>query len=314
MAELIITRGLPASGKSTWARKWVGEDPAERARVNRDDLRFNLYGTARPTHRQETAIGAVQQAAVRALLAAGRSVVVDDMHLRARYVSAWVELAAQAGAGFAVQDFTDVPVPECIRRDEERAARGDRAVGAQVIRELYTRYLASGRGLPASALVPKARSGAAGEPAAGPLYRPDPALPVAWLVDIDGTLALMGTAAGARTPFEWHRVGEDAPNPAVVDLVRALSAGAAIVVMSGRDESCRPQTEKWLAGNDVPCSGLFMRPAGDSRKDAIVKRELFDQHVARRWAVRGVIDDRRQVVEMWRAMGLMCAQVAPGDF
>jgi len=312
MTELIITRGLPASGKSTWARTWVDEDPAERARVNRDDLRSNLYGTARPTHRQESAIGVVQQAAVRALLAVGRSVVVDDMHLRARYVSAWVELAAQAGAEFAVHDFTDVPLEECVRRDAERAARGDRAVGEDVIRDLQLRFLASGRGLPASALVPKRASEASGD--AGPAYQPDPELPVAWLVDIDGTLALMATTAGARSPFEWHRVGEDAPNPAVVDLVRSLDAAAAIVVMSGRDESCRALTEQWLARHQVPYAGLFMRPAGDSRKDSIVKRELFDRHVADRWAVRGVIDDRRQVVEMWRAMGLMCAQVAPGDF
>lgn len=146
------------------------------------------------------------------------------------------------------------------------------------------------------------------------MYVPDPELPVAWLVDVDGTLALMATSDGARTPFEWHRVGEDAPNPAVVDLVRALDANAAIVVMSGRDESCRTLTEQWLAKHEVPYDGLFMRPAGDTRQDAIVKRELFDRHVADRWAVRGVIDDRRQVVEMWRAMGLMCAQVAPGDF
>jgi len=311
MAELIITRGLPASGKSTWARTWVADEPLARARVNRDDLRANLYGTARPVHQQESAISVAQQAAVRALLTAGRSVVVDDMHLRARYVSAWVELAAAANAGFGVQDFTDVPVQECIRRDDERAARGDRAVGATVIQELHDRFLASGRGLPAAALVPKPT--AAGV-APGAAYRPDPALPGAWLVDVDGTLALMGTAAGARGPFEWHRVGEDAPNPAVVDLVRALAATAAIVVMSGRDETCRAQTEDWLARHEVPYQALLMRRAGDSRKDSIVKRELFDREVAARWAVRGVIDDRRQVVEMWRAIGLMCAQVAPGDF
>jgi predicted kinase len=309
MAELMITRGLPASGKSTWARQWVAEDPAMRARVNRDDLRSNLYGTARPTHQQESAISVVQQAAVRALLAAGRSVVVDDMHLRARYVSNWVAVAASAGAGFGLQDFTDVPVEECIRRDAERGARGDRAVGEEVIRELHGRFLASGRGLPASALVPKPDA-----TAAAARYRPDPQLPAAWLVDIDGTLALMGTAVGGRGPFDWHRVGEDQPNPAVVDLVRALDAKAAIVVMSGRDESCRGLTEAWLARYEVPYDALFMRPTGDSRKDSIVKRELFDQHVAPRWAVQGVIDDRRQVVEMWRALGLMCAQVAPGDF
>jgi hypothetical protein len=57
-----------------------------------------------------------------------------------------------------------------------------------------------------------------------------------------------------------------------------------------------------------------MRPAADSRKDSIVKAELFWEHVAPHWNVRGVIDDRDQVVAMWRALGLMCAQVAPGDF
>jgi predicted kinase len=309
MAELVITRGLPASGKSTWAREWVAGDPVGRARVNRDDLRLNLYGTARPTHQQESAIGVAQQAAVSALLVAGRSVVVDDMHLRARYVSAWVAVAAEVGATFAVQDFTGVPVEECVRRDAERGARGDRAVGAEVIRDLFARFLAGGRGLPASVLVPKQA-----QPGAATAYVPDLSLPAAWLVDVDGTLALMSTAKGGRSPFEWHRVGEDAPNPAVVDLVRALASAAAIVVMSGRDESCRDLTEKWLTANGVPYQALFMRLAGDVRKDAIVKRELFEAQVAPRWAVRGVIDDRRQVVEMWRGIGLMCAQVAPGDF
>jgi predicted kinase len=309
MAELVITRGLPASGKSTWAREWVAADPQGRARVNRDDLRANLYGAARVSNSQELAITAVQQAAVSALLGAGRSVVVDDMHLRARYVTAWATLSAQASAGFAVQDFTDVDVEECVRRDAERAARGERAVGAEPIRDLYLRFVASGRGLPASALVPKSTAADS-----GPRYQPDLSLPVAWLVDIDGTLALMSTEPGARSPFEWQRVGEDVPNPAVVELVQALAANAEIVVMSGRDESCRALTETWLAANDVPCQALFMRPAGDSRRDSIVKRELFDGQVAPKWAVRGVIDDRRQVVEMWRGIGLMCAQVAPGDF
>jgi predicted kinase len=313
MAELVITRGLPASGKSTWAREWVLGDPEGRIRVNRDDLRANFYGITRPSHPQESAISVAQQATVTALLAIGRSVVVDDMHLRARYVTGWATLAAASGAGFAVQDFTDVPVEECVRRDVERAARGDRAVGEKVIRELFTRYLASGRGLPASALVPKSAANR-GPENWGPAYRPDPVLPAAWLVDIDGTLALMSTLAGGRGPYDWHRVGEDAPNPAVVELVRSLHSAATIVVMSGRDESCRELTEKWLATHQVPHEALFMRPAGDQRKDSIVKRELFEQNVAPRWAVRGVIDDRRQVVEMWRGLGLMCAQVAPGDF
>jgi hypothetical protein len=33
-----------ASGKSTWARAWVGEDPKRRAEVNRDQLREMMHG------------------------------------------------------------------------------------------------------------------------------------------------------------------------------------------------------------------------------------------------------------------------------
>lgn len=40
MSKIIVTRGLPASGKSTWAKAWVAADPANRVRVNRDAIRW----------------------------------------------------------------------------------------------------------------------------------------------------------------------------------------------------------------------------------------------------------------------------------
>jgi hypothetical protein len=146
------------------------------------------------------------------------------------------------------------------------------------------------------------------------LYTPDLTLSPAWIVDVDGTLALRREGPDARSPYDWHRVGEDAPNRPVVELVAALAEQAAIVVMSGRDECCRSDTEAWLTMHVPGWTELHMRPAGDMRKDAVVKRELFETRVAGRWNVLGVIDDRAQVVAMWRGMGLMCAQVAPGDF
>jgi hypothetical protein len=57
-----------------------------------------------------------------------------------------------------------------------------------------------------------------------------------------------------------------------------------------------------------------MRAAGDSRRDSIVKREIFDDRIRQVWHVKGVLDDRDQVVRMWRDLGLTCVQVAPGDF
>ncbi|AEV88347.1 5'-hydroxyl kinase [Actinoplanes sp. SE50] len=298
MTRLLITRGLPASGKTTFARKL---QPGV-VRVNRDDLRRMLHGERLFTQWSESQVTHAQRAAVEALLRARASVIVDDTNLRARVVREWAELAVRYGASFEVHDFTDVPLAECVRRDAGRPEQ-DR-VGADVIRRMHERYLA-GRNVPLP--VPFVDPGGPGV-----VYAPDPELPPVVLVDIDGTVALMT----GRSPFEWHRVGEDEPNPAVITAVRAMhAAGHAIVFCSGRDEVCRAETEAWLElFVDVPYEGLFLRPEGDSRKDAVVKREIFDTEIRDRWRVVGVFDDRQQVVRMWRALGLTVFQVAEGDF
>lgn len=304
MATLTITRGLPASGKTTYARAWVAQDPSSRVRVNRDDLRLSMFGAPFLDYALEAVVSTAQRAQVEALLRAGRDVIVDDTNLRAKYARAWADLAAACGARFQWADFP-IPLDVCLARDAAR----DRPVGEQVIRGMHDRYLAAGHGFAPVTTTDTAQD-------SGSLYIPDPILPPAWVVDVDGTLALRreGSWPCARSPFDWHRVGEDAPNRPVVELVTALADHAAIVVMSGRDECCRPDTEAWLTLHVPGWTELHMRPAGDRRRDAVVKRELFETRVAPRWHVVGVIDDRASVVKMWRSMGLMCAQVAPGDF
>ena len=298
MTRLLITRGLPASGKTTFARKLQPDV----VRVNRDDLRRMLHGRRLFTQHAEAQVTHAQRASVEALLRVRASVVVDDTNLRAKTVREWAEMAARFGASFEVHDFTDVPVDECVRRDGDRA--DDDRVGEDAIRRMHSRYLA-GKNLPLP--VPFVDRGGPGV-----VYRPDPELPAAVLVDIDGTVALMA----GRSPYDWGRVGEDEPNPAVITAVRAMhAAGHAIVFCSGRDEVCRAETEAWLdLFVGVPYEGLFMRPEGDSRKDSIVKREIFDRAVKDRWRIVGVFDDRQQVVRMWRQLGLTVFQVAEGDF
>lgn len=304
MPELVITRGLPASGKTTWAREWVAQDPTARGRANRDDLRASMFGQDRLDYAGEQAITAAQVAIVRSALTAGRSVVVDDTNLRLKFARAWADLARDVGAKFLVQDFLAVPVETCIERDTLRFDKGERHVGETAIRALHMKFL-NGRGLPEVTASDAAPSDVA-------TYTPGAGLPDAWLVDIDGTLALMHD--GGRGPFEWDRVGEDQPNPAVIRLTTAIANQMSVIIMSGRDEICREATTEWLHANGIVFDELHMRPAGDFRRDSVVKAELFARYVAPHWAVQGVLDDRQQVVDMWRAMGLMCAQVAPGDF
>ncbi len=130
------------------------------------------------------------------------------------------------------------------------------------------------------------------------------------ICDLDGTIALMGE----RGPFEWHRVSEDVPNPAVIDLMRRYYDDHSIMIVSGRSDECHIKTLAWLARHEVPYDHLFMRHAGDFRKDAVLKREIYDRHIAGRYEVAFCLDDRNQSVAFWRELGLVCFQVALGDF
>jgi predicted kinase len=301
MATLHITRGLPGSGKTYWAGQWTADDTENRVRVNRDDLRSMLDDGRWIKGVTEGRLLAARDAAVLALLRRGVDVVCDDTNLPSYAVRSLAKLAQQAGAELEVHDFTDTPLETCIARD----ARRDRTVGEDVIRDLHNRFV-RGKSYPLS--MPEGRADAA----APERYEPKPGARKAVLVDIDGTVALMGD----RSPYDEIRVADDLPNTRVIEVARALRGdGARIVFMSGRTEGCRPATERWLnqhVGGQF--DGPFMRAVGDSRKDSIVKGELFDQHVRDVYDVTCVLDDRQQVVDAWRAMGLTVLQVAEGAF
>ena len=137
--------------------------------------------------------------------------------------------------------------------------------------------------------------------------------PVAWVVDIDGTLAL----GLHRDPYDWRQADADEPNAPVVMAVRALSEHppvSAIIAVSGRHEIARTLTTQWLTDHGVPFDELLMRQDGDYRSDEIVKEELFRRFIEPRYRVAAVIDDRDRVVKMWRRLGLVCFQVADGLF
>lgn len=131
------------------------------------------------------------------------------------------------------------------------------------------------------------------------------------IFDLDGTLCTMNE----RSPYDWARVGEDRQNRPITHLARCMfDLNHHIIVLSGRDAVCRPETTKWLRLNNVRFHELHMRPEGDNRRDSIVKKELYDKHIKGKHNVLFVVDDRDQVVKMWRELGLTCLQVADGDF
>lgn len=303
--KLLLTRGAPASGKSTFAREWVNEDPAWRIRSNRDDLRQSLYGKDVLDRMGEETVSLVQKAQVKTALMADLNVIVDDTNLAARFVKEWLKLAREVGVTVEFIDF-DTPLEACLAYNQRRAADGGRFVPEDVIVSFFQRYYNKGQ-LPPVPVLEDAVDGFK-------LYEPDDSLPKAYLVDIDGTLARMN----GRGPFDWARVGEDSPIENVIRVVQALEKSLyKIIFMSGRDAASRTATIEWLKDNVTYTDDeleLYMRPERDMRKDSIVKHELFYKYVASKYHVVGVIDDRQQVVDMWRQIGLTVFQCARGDF
>lgn len=301
--RLTACRGLPASGKTTYALELLAKaEPGTLARVNRDSLRGMLHDGRYGGQATEKQVTTLQHANVEQLLRSGVDVVVDDTNLRASTLRKLAEIAWKVGADFEVQSF-DTPVQECITRDALRPER--ERVGEDVIRGMDQRYL-RGQYVAVSAMpIPERPDVAKGSP-----YVPDRSLPKAVMVDVDGTVALHVT----RDPYDTSRYHEDAPNEPVISAIRAMhDAGHTLIFCSGRHEEFRAVTERWLDEHVGPVwMELHMRP-GPGRDD-VVKLDLFDKHIRDRWNVVCVFDDRRRVYEMWRSLGLTVMAVAEGNF
>jgi len=285
--ELVVTVGLPASGKTTWAVEFIKTHP-EYVNVNRDDIRLMLQGRDRYnkfSKWRENTVSEIARHSVIAALQNGKSVIVSDTNLNPDRNRAWKELAKDMGASYREKLFTDVTVGELIQRD----ARREFPVGSKVIMGMYERNKEDWWPTPAQ----------------------DESLPGCYLVDIDGTVAQMN----GRGPFEWMKVDTDLPRMDVISVVNTLKdAGHTVIMVSGRDGVCKDLTVQWLADIGVKYDHFYIRPEGDNRKDTLIKEEIYYRHIKDNYNVLGVFDDRDQVVHMWRHLGLTVFQVNYGDF
>jgi predicted kinase len=168
--KVTILKGLPASGKSTWAKQLVDTQPGKYKRVSKDELRAMLDNT-KWSKANEKFILKTRDTLILLALDQGYHVLVDDTNLHPKHEAAIRELV-KGKAIVEVKDFTDVPLETCIERDRHR----QNYVGEQVIRKMYRDFLA-----------PKP-----------PVLVADPILPTAIICDLDGTLALLN----GRNPYD----------------------------------------------------------------------------------------------------------------
>lgn len=277
--KLIMTKGLPGSGKSTWAKEQTSFK-----RVNKDDLRKMLDNGNWSGNREQFVL-MIRDLTITAAFEKGYSVIVDDTNLHPKHEVNLRALAKNYNARFEIKDFTEVPIETCIKQDLMR----DNSVGEAVIRKMYKQFLA-----------PKP-----------PRITYNSALHDAIICDLDGTLALFGDANPYERDFSQDKVNNIVKN---IFNGRVYSPLSQLIIVSGRKDTFADVTEKWLKDNVILYDHLYMRKADDNRPDYIVKREIYEQYIQGKYNVLFVLDDRNQVVELWRSLGLVCLQVADGDF
>lgn len=143
--KIIILRGLQGSGKSTWAKKWVNENPEHRLRFNRDDIR-NMLGKYWVPSR-ESLIDSMYWNLLEQATSSGYDIVIDNMNLNEKYIdevntfieetNLWLE---QTLADFKyeveIKDFFHVPLQTCIDRDAQR----ENPIGERVIKNTFNKY------------------------------------------------------------------------------------------------------------------------------------------------------------------------------
>lgn len=291
MPNLVIFRGLPGSGKTTLAKERCVSE-GNTLRVNKDDLRsmgFDSHWTAK---REKLIFELEQTLAIRAL-SGGYNVIVDDTNLNPRILSSWKELAKglEDDIHVSVEDIK-TPLDECIRRDSMR--KGKARVGRAVIENMALRY---GR--------------------------------IEWderpivIFDIDGTLANIDHRLSyvQKSPKDWagfySHVMADKVNTPIADWLEACRKDMQVVICSGRPTyfgniQLAVHTEWWLDVKHIQYDHLFMRQDHDHRVDSEVKQDILN--LLPKDKIAFVVDDRKQVVDMWRKNGLKVYQIGEGNY
>ena len=311
MPKVTICRGLPASGKSTWAKK------QDAVRINKDDLRAMLDGGKWSGKREKLVIDTRDSIMVKALRQ-GRNVIIDDTNLHPKHInriSEVVEAQAQIDGkeySWEVKDF-DIKLHDAIKRDVKR----EHSVGEDVIRNMWNQFIRPTKRIVKDPLdeVEAELADEGSSTVVSTTVAQD--LPDAVIFDLDGTLADIS----GRNPYDASQCEYDKlVQPVYNDLVLHQKAGYKIIICSGRSNEYVEQTDAWLKKNGIAPDLFIMRDPNDVDEkgnripDDELKQKMFMEHIHNKYNVEKVFDDRQKVVDMWRDLGLTVFQVADGRF
>lgn len=299
--KILILIGAPGSGKSTFAKYFIRTEE-NWMRLCRDDFRMMHFTYANMSPREEGLITDMMDASIEALLKKRCNVLIDATNCRAEYINHYIEKFNHlADISFKIFEEDAKEISErCKKRYEETGKYIPANVQKKYIKELED--LKKTFDLSPRPLVDKREE----------IASQDTDLPKAIICDLDGTLALMDN----RNPFDATHSDKDELNTPVANVLKVFAkTGYKILLVSGREDRFSQPTLLFLQKHSIPYHQLWMRRSKDFRKDSIIKKEIFDAEIKGKYYIDFVLDDRDQVVEMWRKkLKLPCFQVNYGNF
>ena len=303
MSKLLILVGAPGSGKSTFARYFLRTED-NWIRVNRDDFRLMQFGDSLMIPFYEERISKMVEASVLTLLKSDTNVIIDATNTSLRTIQDMIHTYTEyADISFKV---FDLPVDELVKRCDKRYEETGKFISKSVVERNVANLKHTLEKFDFAPIPRKVQV------ATTSYATQDKNLPKAVICDLDGTLSLLN----GRDPYNAATCDNDLLNePVAAALKMAKQQGYQVILLSGREDKFREPTVRFLDKHQIGYDLLLMRTSNDFRKDNIIKRELFEGEIQGKYFVEFLLDDRNQVVDMWRKdLHLPCFQVNYGAF
>jgi len=301
MPKFILVGGISGSGKTVFSKKWVEQDPENRIRLNYDDIRTMLGKYWVPS--RENLVKKIFVEGLNESMNLGKDIIIDNMsNLNPKHQLEYKNIVEEWNYShnntYTIEKvILDTPVDVCIERDSKR----ENPIGAQVIKQQWNKY----RTYIIQQSIKKMLDNTKFQ---------DSELPHAIIVDMDATLCFNTNGR----PFFGNGASEgmkdDIPNEPILKLVDILKSYYHIIILTGRDESCREATTKWLESHSIIPEMILMRKEGDMSPGQNMKYKAYKEYIEGKYFVDFVLEDSTKVVNMWREIGLTCLQPNEGKF
>jgi predicted kinase len=304
---IVLCVGGPASGKSTWAKKKVAEDPLNWCRISNDDLRNMCNGYVFSSD-YEKFITDTRNFLIREALKRDKNVIIDNVNSNKRHWEMACKLAQEANKDVMVMEkhfFEDLET--LLERNAKREGT------ARVPDEAVKRFFKELGGVQFKLANPKKEIFVKRNKAAERFVEPmkqDPSLPKCCIFDLDGTMCNIAH----RNPYDASRCDKDSPNQHVVELCQLMHEnGHQIFFFSGRDDIHMEMTKGWLDLHFGYPYQLHMRETGNKEDDRSLKERMFNTHIKDKFNCKMWVDDRRKVCQFVHESGLPLFRVGDPD-